>query len=146
MIDSLDGMQTLNLVVLPKLGDCFPLSEIQLPYLRWPPLLKKKKKEWNTLGVRVCSVAQSCLTLAIPRTIACHSLSFVHGGFPSENTGIGCHFLFQGKFPTQGLNLRLLYPLHSLPLSHLGSPYNRWRTSKYLMSSIAFFFLDKIIY
>ena len=123
MIDSLDGMQTLNLVVLPKLGDCFPLSVALSQGAS--PLKKKKKKEWNTLGVRVCSVAQSCLTLAIPRTIACHSLSFVHGGFPSENTGIGCHFLFQGKFPTQGLNLRLLYPLHSLPLSHLGSPYNR---------------------
>ena len=25
-------------------------------------------------------------------------------GFPSKNTGVGCHFLLQGFFPSQGLN------------------------------------------
>ena len=44
-------------------------------------------------------------------------------GFSSKNTWVGCHFLFQGIFLTQGLNP---CPLHSqvdsLPLSHLGSP------------------------
>ena len=36
---------------------------------------------------------------------------------------MGCHFLLQGIFPTQGLNLHLLYwQADSLPLSHLGSP------------------------
>ena len=25
--------------------------------------------------------------------------------FPSKDTGMGCHFLLQGIFPTQGLNL-----------------------------------------
>ena len=29
-------------------------------------------------------------------------------GFPGKNTGVGCHFLLQGTFPTQGLNLSLL--------------------------------------
>ena len=46
--------------------------------------------------------------------------------FPGKNTGVGCHFLLQGIFPTQGSNLHLLCLLHwqvdSLPLSHLGSP------------------------
>ena len=47
--------------------------------------------------------------------------------YPSENTGIGCHFLFQGIFPTQGWSPHLLgllqWPVDSLPpLSHLGSP------------------------
>ena len=41
-------------------------------------------------------------------------------GFSSKNTGVGCHALLQGIFPTQGLNLRLLCLLHwqasSLPL------------------------------
>ena len=32
--------------------------------------------------------------------------------FPGKNTGVGCHYLFQGIFPTQGLNSRLLYLLH----------------------------------
>ena len=28
--------------------------------------------------------------------------------FVGENTGVGCHFLLQGIFPTQGLNSSLL--------------------------------------
>ena len=45
---------------------------------------------------------------------------------PGKNTGVGCHFLFQRIFPTQGSNLHLLCFLNwqagSLPLSHRGSP------------------------
>ena len=33
-------------------------------------------------------------------------------GFPSKNTGVGCHFLLQGIFLTQGSNPRLLRLLH----------------------------------
>ena len=43
-----------------------------------------------------------------------------------KNTGVGCHFLLQGIFPTQGSNPGLLHLLHwqadSLPLRHLGTP------------------------
>ena len=43
------------------------------------------------------------LLFAIPWTIACQApLSM---GFPSKNNGVGCHFLLQGTFPTQGWNL-----------------------------------------
>ena len=46
--------------------------------------------------------------------------------FPGKNTGVGCHFLLQEVFLTQGSNLRLLCLLHwqadSLPLSYQGSP------------------------
>jgi len=46
--------------------------------------------------------------------------------FPGKNTGVGCHFLLQGIFPTQGSNPHLLGLLHwwadSVPLPHLGSP------------------------
>ena len=42
---------------------------------------------------------------------------------PGKNTGVGCHVLLQGIFPTQGLNLRLLHLLNwqvgSLPPSRL---------------------------
>ena len=31
---------------------------------------------------------------------------------PGKNTGVGCHFLLQGVFPTQGLNPCLLRLLH----------------------------------
>ena len=45
--------------------------------------------------------------------------------FPGKNTTVGCHFLLQGIFLTQGLDLCLLSLLHrqvdSLLLSHLGS-------------------------
>ena len=41
---------------------------------------------------------------------------------PGKNIGVGCHFLLQGIFQTQGLNLCLLLSLNwqagSLPLSH----------------------------
>ena len=33
-------------------------------------------------------------------------------GFPSKNTGVGCHAPLQGIFPTQGSNLHLLCLLH----------------------------------
>ena len=32
--------------------------------------------------------------------------------FPGKNTGVGCHFLLQGTFSTQGSNLHLLCLLH----------------------------------
>ena len=33
-------------------------------------------------------------------------------GFPGNSTGVGCHFLFKGTFPTQELNPGLLCFLH----------------------------------
>ena len=40
--------------------------------------------------------------------------------FSRQNIGMGCHFLLQNIFPTQGLNLSFLHRLHwqvdSLPL------------------------------
>ena len=56
----------------------------------------------------LCLVAQSCLTL-------CDSMdcsppgSSVHWDSPGKNNGVGCHALFQGIFPTQGLNPGLLH-------------------------------------
>ena len=42
--------------------------------------------------------------------------------FLGKSTGVGCHFLFQGIFLTQGLNLcLLLWQANSLLLSHQGS-------------------------
>ena len=62
--------------------------------------------------------------------------------FPDKNTGVGCHFLFQGIFPTQGSNPRLLCLLHwqavSLPLSHLGSPCEKCKLQTIQFSSVHF--------
>jgi len=42
---------------------------------------------------------------------------------PGKNSWIGCCFLLQGIFPTQGSNPRLLHwQADCLPLSYLGSP------------------------
>ena len=43
--------------------------------------------------------------------------------FPGNSTGVGCHFLLQGIFPTQGLNAGLPHCRQMLySLSHQGSP------------------------
>ena len=46
--------------------------------------------------------------------------------FPGKNTGVGCHFLLQWIFPTQGSTLHLLSLLHwqvdSLPAALPGKP------------------------
>ncbi|CAN0476709.1 unnamed protein product [Rangifer tarandus platyrhynchus] len=43
--------------------------------------------------------------------------------FPGKSTGVGCHCLLQGIFPTQGLNPGLPHCRQTLyPLSHQGSP------------------------
>ena len=56
---------------------------------------------------------------ATPRTVAARLLCPWDSS--GKNTGVGCHALLQGIFPTQGLNLGLLYLLHrqadSLPLA-----------------------------
>ena len=47
--------------------------------------------------------------------------------FPGMNTGVGCHSLLQGIFPTQGSNLGLLHPPQTVKvgslLGHQGSPW-----------------------
>ena len=67
------------------------------------------------------SVTQSRPTPCNPMDCSPPGFS-VHGIFPGKNTGVGCHFLLQGLFPTQGSNLHLLHLLQgqadSLPLSH----------------------------
>ena len=43
---------------------------------------------------------------------------------PGKNTVVGCHFLLQGIFPTQGSNSRLLHCRWTLyPLSYPGTPH-----------------------
>ena len=61
--------------------------------------------------------------------------------FPGKNTGVGCHFLLQGIFLTQGFNLGLLQCRHILyclspghaqkEINHpgLGHPSHTWSTN-----------------
>ena len=62
----------------------------------------------------MCACAKSfqlCTTLCDP--VDCSPPgSSVHGDSPGKSTGVGCHALLQGIFPTQGSNLHLLHLLH----------------------------------
>ena len=54
-----------------------------------------------------------------------HNHSIRHWDFPGKNTGVGCHFLLWGIFPTQGLNPHLVSPplqVDSLPAEPSGKP------------------------
>ena len=69
-----------------------------------------------------CLVAKSCLF--------CDSMNYIQPirllcpwDYPGKNTGVGCRFLLQGIFLTQGWNPCLLHwQTGPLPLSHQGSP------------------------
>ena len=52
---------------------------------------------------------QSCPTLCKPMDCSLPGSS-VHGDSPGQNTGVHCHALLQGIFPTQGLNPSLMSP------------------------------------
>jgi len=67
-------------------------------------------------------VAQLCPTLLQPHGLWPTRL-LCPWDSPGKNTGVGCHFLLQGMFPTQGSNPGLLHCRQSLYcLSHQGSP------------------------
>jgi len=53
-------------------------------------------------------VTQLCPTLCDPMDCSPPGSS-VHEIFQAKDTGVGCHLLLQGIFPTQGLNLVLLH-------------------------------------
>ena len=71
---------------------------------------KQGRLKWHLACVCVKSL-QSCLTLCDPMDCSPPGSS-IHGDSLSKNTGAGCHFFFQGIFPTQGSNLHLLRLLH----------------------------------
>ena len=71
-------------------------------------------------GVISLLIVQLCLTLCNPMDC---SLLLCPWDFSGENTGVGCHSILQGNFPTQGLNLVLPHCRQCIyHLNHLGSP------------------------
>ena len=68
--------------------------------------------------------AHSCPTLCNPMEPARLPCPW---DFPGKNTGVGCHFLLQEIFPTQGLNPGLLHCRQRLyHLSHQGRAQCVW--------------------
>ena len=78
-----------------------------------------------TLDTYVCVYVLSCSAMSNsmwPRGLQPSRL-LSPWNFPGKDTWVGCHFLLQGIFLTQGLSSCLLHwQADSLPLSHLGSP------------------------
>ena len=66
----------------------------------------------------------------------CPPGSSVHG-ILSKNTGVSCHALLQGIFPTQGSNPGFLHCRQILyHLSHQGSPLNFWWASIFNVNGV----------
>ena len=64
-------------------------------------------------ALRSSAVSTLCSPMDCPRLLCPWDI-------PGKNTGVGCHFLLQGIFPTQGSSPHLLSLLHwQLDLYHL---------------------------
>ena len=75
----------------------------------------------STFPLIMCLVAQLCPTLCNPTDCSLPASS-VHWDSQGKNTGVGCHALLHGIFPTQGRNPGLLHCRQILYcLSHQGS-------------------------
>ena len=70
-------------------------------------------------AVLSCSVISDSLWPHGQRSLA----GYIHGDSPGKNTGVGCHVLLQGIFPTQGSN-------PGLP--HSGEFFTVWATREAL--------------
>ena len=104
--------------------DCSPLQADSLP--SGPPEKPKFK-----------SLVLSCPTLLRPRGLWPTRLLRPWDS-PGKNTGVGCHFLLQGIFPTQGSNPGLPHCRQTLwSLSHQGSPREAWRAEQFLIKGEA---------
>ena len=76
------------------------------------------------ISVCVCvCVYVSCSVISNPLQLQEPTGLFCPWNFPGKNTGVGCHSLLQGIFPTEGLNLGLM-PCRQIlyHLSHQGRP------------------------
>ena len=91
----------------------------------------------------LCLVTQSCPTLCEPVDCSLPGSS-VHSDSPGKNTGLGCHALLQGIFPTQGSNPGLPHCRWILyHLSHQGSPrILEWVAYTRLIKTIIDFFFS----
>ena len=77
---------------------------------------------YHILWYVLCLVAQLCLTLCDPMICNLPGSS-IRGDSPHKNTGVGCHALLQGIFPTQRLNPGLPHCMQVVYwLNHQGNP------------------------
>ena len=79
--------------------------------------------------------------LVVPDSLRPHGLQssrlFCPWYFPGKHTGVGCHCLLQGTFPTQGSNQGLLHCRWSLALQAF---FTNWATRKAVCVCVYVFF------
>ena len=93
------------------------------------PAVRQRTRGWERHAI-LCIFALSYLTLCDPMDCS-PPCSSVYGDSPGKNTGVSCHSLLQGVFPTQGSNPSLLHCRQSLfHLSYQESTYVVVETGK----------------
>ena len=118
-LQSLQNLRSGILCDLPEflhLPKCYTKNlNIKIHLLSSLILYNPSHNSSNSLVVKLCP------TLMTPWTVAYQLLC--PWDSPGKNTGVGCHFLLQGIFPTQELNPGLLHCRQILyRLSYEGSP------------------------
>ena len=91
------------------------------------PLSPLREPQTLSLPWEVRTSYQSVSCSVMPDSLQPHGLQptriLCPWDFPGKDSGVGCHFLLQGIFPTQGLNPGLLHCREILyQLSYKGSP------------------------
>ena len=101
----------------------------------------RKFMKWHLVSETIANVRAclKCQSRTPARGSETARPSTPHGASPrllcprdplGKHTGVGCHFLLQGIFLTQGLNPQLLHQqADSLSLCHLGRPWRGHLTS-----------------
>ena len=69
----------------------------------YPRLIGKRKRKWESISHSVVSDSWQPHGLQSARLLC-------PWDFPGKDTGVGCHFLLHGIFPTQSSNPSLKYP------------------------------------
>ena len=119
------GCHSLPQGIFPTQGSIktVPLGLLHLPHQPRGSLpLVPPSKPFSLLGVCVFLVAQRCRTLG-DHTDCGLPCSSVYGDSLGKTTGVGCHALLQGIFPSLGWNPGLPHQRRILyHLSHQGSP------------------------
>ena len=112
---------TESLAIYLKLPQHYKSTILQLKPTPHPQFLSSCLVPTFINESTVCTFSCFCGVplIVIPGAVA-HRL-LVHEDFPGKNAGVGCQFLLQRIFPTQGLNLFPALQAGSLPLSHQGS-------------------------
>ena len=118
----------------------------------WRAAVCEVAKSWKRLSEWTCMRAKllpSSLSLCNP--MDCNPPGFsVYGDSPDKNTGVSCHALLGGIFPTQRLNPRLLCLLHWQHITLFNFLHSFLLSCEvmfaFIFSSSSFFFFSPITY